>query len=91
MQVVPKCPECNAEITNAECLCGLPEEDPKAKIYSNHCWNCHTSINSQICVKSSTPGMGYHCSFCGKDLTEWKRRLGLCVQNVDATVTGETI
>jgi hypothetical protein len=74
MKVVPRCKDCKAEIINAECLCGLPEEDPKAKIYSNHCWNCSSSINSLNCVKSSTPGMGYHCNCCGKDLTEWKRR-----------------
>jgi len=43
-----------------------------ATVYINHCWNCGCIIDSRVCRRSQTPGMGYHCNTCGKDLTEWK-------------------
>jgi hypothetical protein len=73
----PKCSECDFQIQDATCGCGLPKEDPKNISYINHCWNCGTEIDSIFCVESSTPGMGYHCKLCGKDLKEWKENMGL--------------
>jgi hypothetical protein len=48
-------------------------------IYQNHCWvnGCNGQIDSRINPRSQTPGMGFHCLLCGKDLTEWKLRKGL--------------
>lgn len=70
VQETSKCNECKAPIYDGQCLCGLPEMD--YKVYINHCWNCGDTINSLTCAKSLTPGMGYYCQSCGKDLTEWK-------------------
>jgi len=72
--VVPKCNECGFDIIDFTCGCGLPEFDEKSyrKTYVNVCWNCRSSIDSNQCVKSSIPGMGYHCNICGKDLSEYK-------------------
>ena len=42
--------------------------------YENHCWNCGSHISSQYCRRSPNYQMGYVCSKCGKDLSEWKGR-----------------
>jgi len=76
----PICKECNGPIIDSGCCCGLPDEDPKSfsrNPYINHCWNCKGSIDSRNCVRSSIPGMGYHCNLCGKDLTELKQGKGI--------------
>lgn len=73
-----KCNLCGFDIQDSMCGCGLPEEDTRLySTYINHCWNCKSAINSDICKLSNTPEMGYHCNLCGKDLTEWKQRVGL--------------
>ncbi len=58
-----------------ECiLCDRPQE---INPYINVCWNCKCSIDSRVCHKSMSLGMGYHCNCCGKDLTEWKQKMEL--------------
>lgn len=60
------------------CLyCDLPQEEDSFYVYENHCWNCGFGIDSRFSRPSSIPGMGYHCGYCGKDLSEWKLRKGL--------------
>jgi len=62
----------------AACLyCDLPQEEDSFKVYINHCWNCGFGIDSRISKQSIIPGMGYCCGSCGKDLSEWKLRMGL--------------
>ena len=69
---VPTMEDCQDSITQA---LSLIAPDP----YINICWNCHTDIDSRTCQKSSTYGMGYHCPYCGHDLTEWKRRKNMLI------------
>ena len=45
------------------------------KVYQNHCWNCKNIISSRFCRKSNITDMGYVCIYCGKDLSEFKRRI----------------
>lgn len=57
-------------------VCDIPE-GAVMKVYEFECWvkGCSGKGTSLNCVKSTTPGMGYHCPVpgCGKDLTEYKR------------------
>ncbi len=55
-------------------VCDIPY-DAEMKVYEFQCWvdKCNGVGNSLTCVKSSNPGMGYHCPVCGKDLTLWKK------------------
>lgn len=84
---MPKCDRCKSDMelieSNETCevyaclycdILKLPAPIvPKEVIpYINHCWSCHSGIDSRICVKSSTPGMGYHCNVCGNDLKGYK-------------------
>jgi hypothetical protein len=62
--VIKACPLCDLPV-------GSPELPP---LFKNHCWNCGGPINSDCCVPSETPGMGYHCPLCGKDLREFYDR-----------------
>ena len=57
--------------------CDAPEAIQKKNVYINHCWNCGSSIDNRVSVKSLIPDMGYHCGNCGKDLLEWKKGLGV--------------
>ena len=53
-------------------VCDMPPE-AEMKVYKFHCWvkGCDGVGTSLTCVKSSAPGMGYHCPKCGQDLTGW--------------------
>lgn len=87
--VYPPCPKCQQHsmievealaggVSIAACLyCDLPQEHEQFSIYRNHCWNCGWGIDSRFSTPSRIPGMAYHCSWCGKDLSEWKLRRGL--------------
>lgn len=73
------CSRCGSPINTPECVfcTDHPPLFPPVfvpHIYLNHCWKCGSTINSRTCRRSQTPGMGYHCSVCGKDLTEWKQK-----------------
>ena len=58
--IIAKCPKCN----------------PEPPSYTTHCWNCYETINPAVSIKSTIPGMGYKCNYCGKDLLEWKFQKG---------------
>jgi len=88
----PVCPTCKREsmigiheLTRGcevmHCIhCDLSKDEHGTYVYQNHCWNTscnHAPIDSGVCKKSVRPGMGYHCPICGKDLTEWKIKIGL--------------
>ena len=85
----PPCPKCKQNsifeiedlgggFTIAACIyCDLPQEEEHWGIYENHCWNCGFGIDSRYSIQSIIPGMGYYCGWCGKDLSEWKLRMGL--------------
>lgn len=74
------CPHCLSKMICMEvyhdhqiwvCMyCDLPQEEIEC-YYTNVCWSCGNDIDSRVDRKSDNPGMGYHCSLCGKDLTEW--------------------
>ncbi len=75
MSMRDTCSKCGAPINTPECVfCTKPPLFPPmpTAVYINHCWNCKANIDSRVCRKSETPGMGYHCPVCGKDLTEFK-------------------
>jgi hypothetical protein len=36
--------------------------------YINHCWKCHSKIDSRFCRRSPIPNLGYICSVCQHDL-----------------------
>ena len=88
----PKCPHCGFQIQDSTCGCGLPSEPPRDLLYAtpyvNHCWNCNTKIDSNVCKKSHIPGMGYCCISCGEDLLKWKAKmLGIPVDSYRLALT----
>ncbi len=64
-------------------ICDLPDHyNPGFPVYRSHCWNCLPGgVDSRHSKKSSTPGMSYHCDFCGEDLEGWKKKMGLLRDN----------
>lgn len=79
MKTYGVCPDCNGPIFPISgtddfiCPCELMRSsNDNTRVYINHCWNCKAPINSDTCMLSLNPGMGYICNECGKDLTEWK-------------------
>ena len=85
--LLPMCPTCKCnsmiitekyqDYTIMACIyCDLWNEEDVV-VYKNHCWNCGSGIDSRFSKPSRLPGMGYICSSCGHDLTEWKVKKGL--------------
>ena len=73
------CRNCGSPQNTPECVFCTPSLFPSVIVYKNpyinHCWNCAAIIDSRVCKKSLTVGMGYHCSKCGEDLTKWKNQI----------------
>ncbi len=81
MGQIINCLKCGSEMENlggaayACIFCDMPGEPERR--YEDHCWNCGEKIDSKYCNKSLTPGMSYHCRYCGHDLTGWKIKHGI--------------
>ena len=81
MGQIINCLKCGSEMENlggsayACIFCDMPGEPERR--YEDVCWNCGKKIDSKYCNKSLTPGMSYHCKYCGHDLTGWKIRKGI--------------
>jgi len=56
--------------------CDLSKDENGSYVYQNHCWKCGYGIDSRFSKLSHIPGMGYICGHCGKDLSEWKLKIG---------------
>ena len=73
--ILPTCTVCGTELVNfgpGECdwecpICDAPEPEEQ-KVYTNHCWNCYSPIDSRVCDISPRPDAGYICNNCGCDL-----------------------
>lgn len=83
---VYRCQKCNCELVFGRyTYYGYELKCPNCEPYINHCWNCHSDIDSRVQKKSPIPRMGYICGQCGMDLTGWKLKKGLitnlqCIQ-----------
>ena len=62
----PDC-DCNFEKQLAK------DNNPSAKAYKNHCWNCRSIIDSRICERDPTRENGYICKRCGKSLRDFNQ------------------
>ena len=56
-----------------DCECDLNKQlekfnNPLAKVYKNHCWNCKSKIDSRVCERDPKRDDGYICNKCGSSL-----------------------
>jgi hypothetical protein len=73
-----RCQKCNCELVFGRYThYGYELKCPNCQPYINHCWNCHSSVDSRVNTKSKIKGMGYICGTCGEDLQGWKIKRGL--------------
>jgi len=91
----PPCPTCGQTLEVVEdygsyyfaacpwCDLGGKEHTIKEYVRDFTCWSCQTHQQAGEDHRSATPGMGHHCLYCDKDLTEWyqllERRITGCI------------
>jgi len=84
-QEIPTCEKCGQHleiveedkqcVTMACGFCDLGGCDHMEHVRDFTCWSCSTHQQAGEDRRSATPGMGHHCLYCGKDLTEWYQLL----------------